>query len=61
MCTPSQMFNESVSSVDGGMVGSTSHEVVVAMYSGRVLGLAQEPSVPQPISQEMKGKVEALR
>ena len=61
MCTPSQMFNESVSSVDGGMVGSTSHEVVVATYSGRVLGLAQEPSVPQPISQEMKGKVEALR
>ena len=57
-----QVFNESISSVDGGMVGSSMHEeVVVATYSGRVLGLTHEPSVQQTISQETKAKVEVLR
>lgn len=57
-----QVFSESISSVDGGVVGSSMHEeVVVATYSGRVLGLTHEPSVQQTISQETKAKVEVLR
>ena len=56
------MFGESVTSVDGGIVGSSgSEEVVVATYSGRVHGLARESSVPQPISQEVQSKIEALK
>lgn len=56
------MFGESVTSVDGGIVGSSgSEEVVVATYSGRVHGLAKESSVPQPISQEVQSKIEALK
>ncbi len=63
-CTPHvpQVLNESVMSVAGGMVGSSSHgEVVVATYSGRVLGLTREPHLQQPLSQEVQAKLEMLR
>ena len=57
-----QMFNESVTSVAGGMVSSNYEEVVVATYSGRVLGLTRElGGATQPISQEVQAKIEALK
>ena len=57
-----QVFSESVMSVDGGLVGSSNHEeVVIATYSGRVLGLVREMGAQQPISQETQAKIEALR
>lgn len=56
-----QVFNESIASVDGGMVGSSFEEVVVATYSGRVFGLSREPVVPKPISQEVQAKLDSMK
>ena len=57
-----QVLNESVTSVDGGAVGSADYEeVVVATYSGRVMGLTREPIQQQPVSQEVQAKLTALR
>lgn len=55
------VFNESIASVDGGMVGSSFEEVVVATYSGRVFGLSREPVVPKPISQEVQAKLDSMK
>ena len=57
-----QVFNESITSIDGGVVGSSNYEeVTIATYSGRVFGLTQEPIVPKPLSKELKAKLEALK
>lgn len=57
-----QVFNESVASVGGGVVGSSNfEEVIVATYSGRVFGLSREPAVPKPISQEVQAKLDVLK
>lgn len=51
-----------MTSVDGGSVGSADYEeVVVATYSGRVMGLTREPVQQQPISQEVLAKLTALK
>ena len=51
-----------MTSVDGGSVGSADYEeVVVATYSGRVMGLTREPVQRQPISQEVQAKLTALK
>ena len=56
------MLSESVTSVAGGAVGSADYEeVVLATYSGRVIGLTKEPIQQQPISQEVQAKLSALR
>ena len=48
--------------MDGGGVGSVDYEeVVVATYSGRVMGLTMEPITQQPISQEVQAKLTALK
>ena len=56
-----QVFSESISSVVGGVVGSTDSEVVVATYSGRVMGLVKELIEGQSISQEVQSKLTSLR
>ncbi len=57
-----QVFNESITSIGGGVVGSSNYEeVTIATYSGRVFGLTQEPIVPKPLSQELQAKLEALK
>ena len=57
-----QVLSESVTSVAGGAVGSADYEeVVLATYSGRVIGLTKEPIQQQPISQEVQAKLSALR
>ena len=56
------MFNESVSSVCGGVVGSSDYEeVTVATYSGRVLGLTKEQVALQPISEAVQSKLATLK
>ena len=51
-----------MTSVDGGAVGSADYEeVVLATYSGRVIGLTKEPIQQQPISQEVQDKLKTLR
>ena len=56
------MFSESISSIEGGMVGSSDYEeVLVATYSGCVFGLTREPIVPKPISKEVQAKLTALK
>ena len=57
-----KVMSESVTSVGGGSVGSADYEeVVVATYSGRVMGLTREPIQHQPISQEVQTKLVALK
>ena len=57
-----QVFNESVASVAGGMVGASNYqEVVVATYGGGVFGLSREPVVTKPISQEVQAKLDSLK
>lgn len=55
------MFNESISSVAGGVVGSSDSEVVIATYSGCVMGLVKELPSQQSISQEVQAKLAALK
>lgn len=56
------MFSESISSIAGGMVGSSDYEeVTVATYGGRVFGLTREAMAPKPMSQDVKAKFEMLR
>ena len=51
-----------MTAVDGGCVGSADfEEVVVATYSGRVMGLTREHVAQQPISQEVQDKLTALK
>ena len=56
-----QIFTESITAIGGGTVGSAKEEVVVATYSGRVLGLTQDPVSSKPISHEVAAKIEALK
>ena len=57
-----QVMSKSVTSICGGSVGSADYEeVVVATYSGRVMGLTREPIQHQPISQEVQTKLVALK
>ena len=62
-CTCSwQTLNESVTSVCGGVVGSSQHdEVIVATYSGCVLGLTKEQLANQTISKEAQSKLATLK
>jgi Bardet-Biedl syndrome 7 protein len=56
------VLSESVTGVNGGVVGSAHYEeVVVCTYSGRLIGLTREPQSQQSISQEVQEKLEALR
>ncbi|XP_064405547.1 Bardet-Biedl syndrome 7 protein homolog [Halichondria panicea] len=55
-------LNESVTSVCGGVVGSSEHdEVIVATYSGCVLGLTKEQVAKQTLSQEVQTKLASLK
>lgn len=57
-----QAFSESISSIDGGVVGSADYEeVTVATYSGRVYGLTRDQAGPSKISSEVQAKLEALK
>ncbi len=57
-----QTLNESVTSVCGGVVGSSQHdEVIVATYSGCVLGLTREQLNSQTLSKEVQSKLATLK
>ena len=58
-----QAFGESVSTVCGGKISSTSPEVTVSTYSGQVYGLTRASSnnLPVSISAEVKAKIQALK
>ncbi len=58
-----QTFGESVSTVCGGKISSSSPEVAVSTYSGQIYGLTRGSSnkLPGSISAEVKAKIEALK
>ena len=57
-----QAFNESITSVCGGLVGSSSSEVLVSTYSGQIYGLCKDTGhKTQTISSEVQEKLDVLK